>query len=189
MPQTMAPRRIRPPRICARLKPAKNVRLVRAGAGGEAGGAGRSSSGCSAIAGVSLRSGRGHDPVPPQNDEARGEDEMGHGEDGLERRHAGRGGDDVAGGEIVELVHQPIEREAPNREEEEREQTPGHEQGRGEETCEMQPDVKRRPQIEGRCAPRRFSRLCAPGRHDLLRQIGRAVQQECRDRSRMPSSA
>eukprot|EP00456_Euglypha_rotunda_P054289 TRINITY_DN4388_c0_g1_i3.p1 TRINITY_DN4388_c0_g1~~TRINITY_DN4388_c0_g1_i3.p1 ORF type:complete len:135 (+),score=20.86 TRINITY_DN4388_c0_g1_i3:90-494(+) len=32
-------------------------------------------------------------------------------------------------------------------------------------------------------------RQCVRGRDDMCEEIGRAVQQECRDRSRMPSSA
>ena len=90
MPQTTAMSRIRPPRICIRLKPAKNVRLVRAGAGGgEAGGAGWVESGCSAIAGSPCDRAGGMIPSRRRTMSA-AERMRGHGEDGLERGHAPR---------------------------------------------------------------------------------------------------
>ena len=52
-----------------------------------------------------------------------------------------RGGDDVAGGEVVELIHEAVEREPPLIARKNSANRPQVEQGRGEEACEMQPET------------------------------------------------
>src|SRR3546814_11917504 len=108
----------RPATILADEKPAKIARF--AAAAGWGAGDGRSSSVCSAMISFSFGQGRRHDLLAAQNDQSGGNQEMCGDEDVLECRAAVRRRGDVAGRQIVELVHGPIDRQTPERPTEER---------------------------------------------------------------------
>src|SRR3546814_17082520 len=84
-----------------------------AAAAGWGAGDGRSSSVCSAMISFSFGQGRRHDLLAAQNDQSGGNQEMGGDEDVLECNDAVRRRGDVAGRQMVELGHEPIEREIP----------------------------------------------------------------------------
>src|SRR3546814_6411108 len=91
-------------------------------------------------------------------------------EDVLEGRDSVRRRGDVAGRQIVELVHEPIERETPERHEEEREQPPGQQERRCREADQVQIEMEQAPQ--GGLSPDRDVRAIPPvrrGIHGLLR--------------------
>src|SRR3546814_14235856 len=62
----------------------------------------------------------------------------------LELRDPLRGRADIAARQVVQLMHEPVEREAAQGEKEKREQTPGQEQCRRRETNKMQIEVEHR---------------------------------------------
>src|SRR3546814_9717053 len=120
MPQISAQSTRSPAKICARLSPPKTGRRRR-GASGTVGG-GSSSSVCSAMVADPFRQLRGNDPVPAQDDQEDGDGEMCREEqvpEGLDTRCICL---DISAGEIVELMHHPVERSAAQEKKDEREQ-------------------------------------------------------------------
>src|SRR3546814_18315932 len=82
----------------------------------------------------------------------------------------------MAARQIVQLMHEPVEREAAQGEKEKREQTPGQEQCRCSETNQMQIEMAHRPKVRQAavlpgCGFRR--RACCP--HASLRRLGAVV--------------
>src|SRR3546814_20913166 len=65
----------------------------------------------------------------------------------LELRDPLRGRADIAARQVVQLMHEPVEREAAQGEKEKREQTPGQEQCRCSETNQMQIEMEHRPKV------------------------------------------